>query len=110
MTEIYASGYSTLFQSGTVAETLDLTNFGNDSIATYSRVYHAAPRLQYQQMNMMGEEFLGIKQYVAMDIAGTRDTITVVGPEGAWLRYGLSCLHGSESGSHELLGTRGVLL
>ena len=75
VTEIYASGYSTLFQSGTVAETLDLTTFGNDSIATYSRVYHSAPRLHYQQMNMMGEEFLGIKQYVAMDIAGTRDTI-----------------------------------
>jgi len=75
ITEIYASGYSTLFQSGTVAETLDLTNFGNDSIATYSRVYHSAPRLHYQQMNMMGEDYLGIKQYVAMDIAGTRDTI-----------------------------------
>ena len=75
VTEIYASGYSTLFQSGTVAETLDLTSFGNDSIATYSRIYHAAPVLKYQQMNMLGEEYLGLKQYVAMDVAGTRDTI-----------------------------------
>ena len=75
VTEIYASGYSTLFQTGTVAETLDLTNYSNDSIATYSRVYHASPQLRYQQMNMLGEQYLGLKQYVAMDVAGNRDTI-----------------------------------
>ena len=26
-------------------------------------------------MNMLGEQYLGLKQYVAMDVAGNRDTI-----------------------------------
>ena len=84
VTEIYASGYSTLFQSGMVAETLDLTNYGNDETATYSRIYHSVPRLRYRQLNMLGEDYLGLKQYIAMDVAGQRDTIQLWSPDGGY--------------------------
>lgn len=73
--EIYAKGYPTLFQTGMVSETLDLTNYANKDTATYSRIYHAAPTLDVWQFTGTQENYYGIKQYKSQDNAGTRDTI-----------------------------------
>ena len=40
VTEIYAEGYATLFQTGEVGQTLDLSRYVQGDTATYNRVYH----------------------------------------------------------------------
>ena len=75
--EVYAKGYPTLFQTGMVSETLDLTNYANEATATYSRIYHAAPTLDVWQFTGTQDDFYGIKQYKSTDNAGTKDTITL---------------------------------
>ena len=83
VTEIYADGYSTLFQTGMVSETIDLNNYANGDTAVYSRIYHAQPTLDIWQFNGTQDRFYGVKQYTAMDNAGTRDTVTLWRKDGA---------------------------
>lgn len=75
VTEIYAEGYSTLFQAGKVGETLDLSAYANGDTAIYSRIYHSTPTLAVRQFNLMGEEFMGIKSYTDMDNTGKNVSI-----------------------------------
>lgn len=77
VTEIYAEGYPTLFQSGTVSETLDLTKYQQGDTATYSRIYHNTPTLDIWQFNGTQDRFYGVRQYTALDNAGLRDTVTI---------------------------------
>ena len=75
VTEIYAEGYSTLFQTGKVGETLDLSDYVQGDTAIYSRIYHSMPSLSVSQFNMMGESYMGIKNYTDMDNTGKQVTI-----------------------------------
>ena len=70
VTEIYAEGYPTLFQAGKVGETVDLSAYMQGDTATYSRIYHNTPTLAVEQFNMMGETYMGIKQYTELDNTG----------------------------------------
>ena len=81
ITEVYANGYPSLFQPGKVSETIDLTAFHNGDTAQWSRIYHAAPTLARQQFNGSGENYFGIKRYVAKDNAGLSDTVQVWYPD-----------------------------
>ena len=75
VTEIYAEGYPTLFQAGKVGETLDLSEYVDKDVVTYSRIYRAAPTLDVRQFNMLGEGYMGIKSYTAQDITGKEVSI-----------------------------------
>lgn len=75
VTEVYAVGYTTLFQSGKVGETLDLSDYVHGDTATYSRIYHSMPSLSVSQFNMMGESYMGIKSYTDMDNTGNHVTV-----------------------------------
>ena len=75
VTEVYATGYPTLFQTGTVSETLDLGNYIEGDTATWSRIYHALPTLDIWQFTGAQDRFYGVKQYTARDNAGGQDTI-----------------------------------
>ena len=75
VTEIYAKGYPTLFQTGMVSETLDLNHCLNGDTAVYKRIYHSEPTLDIWQFTGSNDNYYGIKQYTAMDITGRRDTI-----------------------------------
>ena len=77
VTEIYAKGYPTLFQSGMVSETLDLNDYADGDTATYTRIYHSQPTLDIWQFNGTQDRYYGIKQYTSQDNAGVRDTITL---------------------------------
>ena len=77
VTEVYAQGYPTLFQTGMVSETLDLNNYMDGDTATYSRIYHSQPTLDIWQFNGTQDRYYGIKQYTAMDNAGIRDTVVL---------------------------------
>ena len=77
VTEIYAKGYPTLFQTGMVSETLDLHHCLDGDTAVYKRIYHSEPTLDIWQFTGSNDKYYGIKQYTSMDIAGTRDTIQV---------------------------------
>lgn len=77
VTEIYAKGYPTLFQTGMVSETLDLHHYLNGDTAVYKRIYHSGPTLDIWQFNGSNDKYYGIRQYTSMDVAGTRDTIKV---------------------------------
>ena len=81
ITEVYANGYPSLFQPGSVSETIDLTAFHHGDTAQWSRIYHAGPSLVRQQFNGNGENYFGIKRYVANDVAGLSDTVQVWYPE-----------------------------
>ena len=81
ITEVYANGYPSLFQPGSVSETIDLTACHNGDTAQWSRIYHAGPSLLRQQFNGNGENYFGIKRYVATDVAGLSDTVQVWYPE-----------------------------
>ena len=75
VTEIYAKGYPTLFQTGMVSETLDLNHCLNGDTAVYKRIYHSEPTLDIWQFTGSNDNYYGIKQYTAMDVTGRRDTI-----------------------------------
>ncbi len=75
VTEIYAKGYPTLFQSGTLSQTLDLTDYADGDTATYSRIYHAVPTLDKWQFTGTKDRYFGLKQYISRDNAGSRDTL-----------------------------------
>ena len=81
VTEIYAEGYSTLFQTGMVSETVDLNNYANGDTAVYSRIFHAQPTLDIWQFNGTQDRYYGLKQYTAMDNAGIRDTVMLWRPD-----------------------------
>ncbi len=75
VTEIYAEGYTTLFQTGKVGETLDLSACVEGDTATYSRIYHSEPTLAVRQFNMSNENYMGIKKYTEIDNAGNNRII-----------------------------------
>lgn len=75
VTEVYAKGYASLFQTGKVGETLDLSDYIQGDTATYSRIYHSTPSLSVSQFNMMGESYMGIKNYTDMDNTGNKVTV-----------------------------------
>jgi len=75
ITEVYAQGYPTLFQTGQVGQTVDLTDLVNADTATWNRFYHVAPTLDVRQFNMMGEQYYGIKSYTSMDNTGKNVSI-----------------------------------
>lgn len=77
VTEIYAKGYPTLFQTGMVSETLDLNHCLNGDTAVYNRIYHSEPTLDIWQFTGSNDNYYGIKQYTSMDVTGRRDTIQV---------------------------------
>ncbi len=81
ITEVYANGYPSLFQPGSLSETIDLTAFHHGDTAQWSRIYHAGPSLVRQQFNGNNENYFGIKHYVANDVAGLSDTVQVWYPE-----------------------------
>ena len=70
ITEVYAQGYPTLFQTGQVGQTVDLSDLVNADTATWNRIYHVAPTLDVKQFNMMGETYMGIKSYTDLDNTG----------------------------------------
>ena len=75
VTEVSATGYSTLFQEGKVGETLDLTNLQLGDTATYSRIYHCVPSLDVTQFNSGNEQYFGVKQYQSQDNIGNKSMI-----------------------------------
>ena len=75
VTEIYAKGYPTLFQTGMVSETVDLNDYADGDTAVYSRIYHSQPTLDTWQFNGTQDRYFGLKQYTALDNAGVRDTV-----------------------------------
>lgn len=75
VTEIYAKGYPTLFQTGMVSETVDLNDYADGDTATYSRIFHNQPTLDIWQFNGTQDRYYGLKQYTSMDNAGVRDTV-----------------------------------
>lgn len=77
ITEIYAKGYPTLFQSGMVSETIDLSSYKNDSVAVYSRIFHNSPTLDIWQFTGGNDRYYGISRYISRDNAGNADTLTV---------------------------------
>ena len=83
ITEQSCTGYPTLFQQGKVGETLDLSRYGNDSIAEYKSVYHTPVKLDVKQVNMKGESFFGESFYLAMDANGQKDTVNIWLPKTA---------------------------
>ena len=71
VTEIYAKGYSTLFQTGKVSETVNLSNLTNGQTDTYSRIYHATPTLKVKQaQDLINDNYFGIREYTSKDNAG----------------------------------------
>ena len=75
VSEIYAKGYPTLFQTGMVSETIDLNNYAEGDTATYLRIYHSQPTLDVWQFTGTQDRFYGLKQYTSLDNAGLRDTV-----------------------------------
>ncbi len=75
--EISAQGYPTLFQEGKVGETLDLTFYANGDTAVYNRIYHSVPTLDITQFNPRNEKYYGVKQCIAQDNIGNKDTVRV---------------------------------
>lgn len=75
VTEISATGYSTLFQQGEVAQTLDLTAVAHEDTATFNRIYHAVPSLDIQQFNPDQLKYFGVRRYTAQDNIGNKATI-----------------------------------
>lgn len=75
VTEISATGYSTLFQQGEVAQTLDLTAVAHEDTATFNRIYHAVPSLDIEQFNPDRLKYFGVRQYTAQDNIGNKATI-----------------------------------
>ncbi len=73
--EISATGYSTLFQQGEVAQTLDLTSVAHEDTATFNRVYHAVPSLDIRQFNPDQLSYFGIRRYTAQDNIGNKATV-----------------------------------
>lgn len=75
VTEISATGYSTLFQQGEVAQTLDLTTVCHKDTATFNRIYHAVPSLDIRQFNADQLKYFGIRRYTAQDNVGNKATV-----------------------------------
>lgn len=75
VTEVSATGYSTLFQEGKVGEMLDLTHLQQGDTAVYSRIYHSVPSLDIQQFNSGSDNFFGVKQYQSQDNVGNKSMI-----------------------------------
>ncbi|MBO6190091.1 MAG: hypothetical protein J6N92_04680 [Alloprevotella sp.] len=75
VTEVYAQGYATLFQTGEVGQTIDLTPYVNKDTVTWNRIYHAPPTLAVSQYNMTGRSYFGIDKYSDMDNTGKNYSI-----------------------------------
>ena len=83
ITEQSCTGYPTLFQQGKVGETLDLSRYGNDSIAEYKCVYHTPVKLDVKQVNQKGENFFGESFYKAIDVKGNNEKVDIWLPKTA---------------------------
>jgi hypothetical protein len=86
--DISAQGYATLFQEGKVGETLDLSFKENGDTAVYNRIYHVAPTLDIVQFNPKNENYFGVKQCLAQDNVGNKDTVTVWNAEDGTYSFG----------------------
>ena len=75
VTEVSATGYSTLFQPGQVGETVDFTKNVQGDTVTWKRIYHTSPILEVKQFNMGGKEYMGINSYKSLDNTGKAVTI-----------------------------------
>lgn len=75
VTEVSATGYSTLFQPGQVGETVDFTKNVEGDTVTWNRIYHTSPVLQVKQFNMGGKEYMGVNSYKSLDNTGKEVTI-----------------------------------
>ena len=76
--EVSAQGYATLFQSGQVGETVDLTfNVKGDTVV-YNRIYHAIPDVEVTQYNPGGERYYGVKSINAVDVIGNKSKVDLV--------------------------------
>ncbi len=70
VTDIYCNGYATLFQSGKVGETLDLSDKVLGDTITYNRIYHKPATLLCEQFTGTQESYFGLKSYRALDNLG----------------------------------------
>ena len=84
VTEVSATGYSTLFQEGKVGETLDLTAYQQGDTAVYSRIYHSVPSLDVIQFNPTGENYYGVKQYQSQDNIGNKTMVSLWDSEAGY--------------------------
>ena len=76
--EVSAQGYATLFQSGKVGETVDLTFNGRNDTVVYNRIYHSAPDVEVTQFNAGGERYFGVKKVTASDNLGNKSEVNLV--------------------------------
>ena len=79
VTEVSAQGYATLFQSGKVGETIDLSFKVKGDTCVYNRIYHSMPTVDVTQFNPGGEKYFGIKQTTATDNIGNKAVVNVWG-------------------------------
>ena len=75
ITEVYANGYSTLFQPGQVGETVDFTKNIEGDTVVWNRIYHSEPFLQVKQFNIGGKDYMGINSYKSQDNTGKESVI-----------------------------------
>ncbi len=66
VTEISCTGYSTLFQSGKVGETIDLTACHHGDTVEYNRIYHSPVTLEVKQNNITTDNYFGERNYLTM--------------------------------------------
>ena len=76
--EVSAQGYATLFQSGQVGETVDLTFNSKGDTVVYNRIYHAIPDVEVTQYNSGGERYFGVKKVTANDNLGNKSDVNLV--------------------------------
>lgn len=95
VTQIFANGYATLFQQGKVGETLDLSFNVQGDTAVYNRIFHSDPSLDVRQFNGGEEYYFGMKQCLAQDNAGNKDTVTVWNAEDGSYSFGYPVFMGS---------------
>lgn len=75
VTDIYCNGYATLFQAGTVGETLDLSDNVLGDTIVYNRIYHKPATLSFEQFTGTQERYYGLKNYKAKDNLGNDVTV-----------------------------------
>ena len=75
--EISAQGYATLFQTGKVGETIDLSFKQEGDTCEYNRIYHSAPDVDIRQVNGGSERYFGFKTYTASNNIGEQEEVTV---------------------------------
>ena len=77
--EVSAQGYATLFQSGKVGETVDLSFNMRGDTCLYNRIYHAVPNLEVTQFNPGNQPYYGVKSTQATDNIGNSSEVSLWG-------------------------------